>query len=243
VSKLQYLRLTTSWDQEMELIAEVIKEKGSPGSPIKILEAGCGQKWDVNLEGTPYVLTGVDLDEAALQIRMNGLKDLNEMIVGDLRTVQLAEGMYDVVFCSYVLEHIVDAESVLKNFVRWLKPGGLMILQIPDHHSVKGFITRITPHWVHLFYYRRVVGLKQAGQPGFGPYRTHYDVVVSRRGMREFCQRNHLQVKAEFGSGYRDYGHGLTRLAIRAFLNTAQFLSFGWLSSRHDDLIYVVEKC
>jgi len=112
-----------------------------------------------------------------------------------------------------------------------------------DPHSVKGYITRITPHWVHLFYYRRVVGLQQAGQPGYGPYRTHYDAVVSRRGMREFCRRNHLQIKAEFGSGYKDYGHGLTRLAIRAFLNTAQFLSFGWLSSRHDDLTYVVEKC
>jgi SAM-dependent methyltransferase len=243
MGKLSSLDLTRSWDQETTLIADFIKKQSRSESPIRILEAGCGQKWGINLQGTPYVLTGVDLDEDALKIRMNKLKDLNEIIVGDLRTVQLNSDAFDVIFCSYVLEHVLDAESVLKNFVKWLKPGGIMILQIPDPYSVKGFVTRVTPHWFHIFYYRHIEGLKQAGEPGYAPYKTHYDVVVSRRGMRKFCQDNHLQVKAEYGTGgYRTYGRRLLGGLIRFVMSGTQLITLGRLSAAHDDLLYIVEK-
>ncbi len=241
MSELRSLPLTNSWHQEMQMLAEYIKEKAN-GAALRILEAGCGQKWDLNLEGTQYVLTGVDIDETALGIRKNIVKDLDEIIVGDLRTVQLADSTYDVIYCSYVLEHITGAERVLVNFVRWLKPNGMMIIQIPDPYSVKGFVTRMTPHWFHIFFYRHVRGLKKAGEPGYAPYPTHYDSVISRRGMREFCARNGLAIKAEFGCGWRTHGSGLTLHAIAGIQRLIGFLSFGTLSSGHDDITYVVRR-
>jgi SAM-dependent methyltransferase len=242
MSELPSLPLTMSWNQELEVLAKFIKQKATDAGPLRILEAGCGQKWDLNLTGTQYVLTGVDVDEAALKMRINVAKDLDEIIVGDLRTVRLPDSTYDVIYCSYVLEHITGAEGVLGNFVKWLKPDGIIVIQIPDPYSVRGFVTRVTPHWFHIFFYRYVSGLKNAGKPGHAPYPTHYDAVVSRRGMREFCRRNGFTIKAEFGCGGRTHGRGLTRVAIAAIQRVMSVLSFGTLSSQHDDLIYILQR-
>jgi hypothetical protein len=67
VSELQSLPMTKSWHQEMEILAEYIKHQANIGTPLRILEAGCGQQWDLKLEGTQYVLTGVDVNEIALR--------------------------------------------------------------------------------------------------------------------------------------------------------------------------------
>ncbi len=242
MSELQPLPLSSSWHQEMQALADCIKDKAIDAAPLRILEAGCGQKWDLNLAGTQYTLTGVDLDAAALEIRKNVVRDLDEIIVGDLRTVLLTEGTYDVIYCSYVLEHIVGAEGVLENFVKWLKSDGMMIIQIPDPYSVKGFVTRITPHWFHIFFYRHIRGFKHAGEPGHAPYPTHYDAIVSRRGIREFCRRNRLAIQAEFGCGWRTHGQGFTRIAIDAIQRLISVVSFGTLSSRHDDITYILRR-
>ena len=65
-SDLQQLE---SRDQEVNLIERYIKSKTVPGAPLQILEAGCGQKWPINLDQTNYLLTAVDCDKAALAIR------------------------------------------------------------------------------------------------------------------------------------------------------------------------------
>jgi 2-polyprenyl-3-methyl-5-hydroxy-6-metoxy-1,4-benzoquinol methylase len=224
------------------MLADCIRGKAKGAVPLRILEAGCGQKWDLDLAGTHYVLTGIDIDETALGIRKNVVKDLDEIIAGDLRTVQLAASSYDVIFCSYVLEHITGAEGVLANFVKWLKPDGMMIIQIPDPHSVKGFVTRMTPHWFHILFYRYVRGFKNAGQPGHAPYPTHYDAVISRWGMREFCRHHGLAIKSEFGCGWRTHGQGLTQVSIQIIQWLVSALSFGRLSWRHDDITYILQR-
>ncbi len=243
MNNLSTLPLTQSWRQEMAMLADQIRQiAASVGTPLRILEAGCGQKWDLNLAGTPFVLIGIDIDEAALEIRKNVVKDLDETIIGDLRSVQLGDNKFDVIFCSYVLEHIVGAELVLDNFLKWLKPNGLIIIQVPDPESVKGFVTRLTPHWFHVLYYRWVRGMKYAGKLGHGPYPTHYDGVISRRGMRDFCNRNELRIKAEYGCGWRAHGRGLTRFAINSFQRMASLVSLGALSSTHDDITFIIQR-
>ena len=150
-----------SSDQNDRLIERWIKQKAVPGRPLDILEAGCGQAWWLDLRPVPYVLCGVDVDRKALEIRKFEKGDLHEIIEGDLRTVNLAPERFDVIYCSFVLEHVDEADVVLENFARWLKPGGLLIVRVPDPHSVRGFVTRITPHWFHSntrFWYRNDLG-------------------------------------------------------------------------------------
>src|ERR1700677_5081735 len=75
------------------------------GRSLSILEAGCGQRWTLDLSGIDYTLTGVDTDPVALDLRKTKARDLDVAILGDLCSVELPEASFDVVFSSFVLEH------------------------------------------------------------------------------------------------------------------------------------------
>jgi len=121
---------------------------------LHILEAGCGKRWGLTDIKGDYKITGVDISKKALEDRMNIEKDLDEYQVGDLRYIKLKEAHFDVVYSNFVLEHINGAETVMKNFHSWLKPGGIIILQIPDNKSTAVFTSRIIPHRFHILYYK-----------------------------------------------------------------------------------------
>ena len=237
------LTLTTSYPEEMQIIESWIRSRRTNGRSLEILEAGCGQKWDVDLADLEFHLTGVDLDQAALDLRLTGSIDLHEAVQGDLREVQLDPDTFDVIYNSYVLEHVNGATKVLENFRSWLKVGGIVIIRIPDPLSVYGFISRVTPHWFHVLYYRRVMGIPEAGQPGYAPYPVHYDEIVSRAGLHRFCRENGLALRAEYGTGcYFHPGRGLVRRALPIFKTVLSVLSLGRLSASHNDLLFVIEK-
>ena len=242
MQKLPEIRLSYDARAEDVLIENYVKVHAAHSVPLQILEAGCGQQWPLNLDGIEYVLTGVDLDQNALEIRKNVKGDLHKIVVGDLCTVNLPDNSYDVIYSSFVLEHIQEADVVLKNFAKWMKQRGLLVVRVPDPYSVRGFVTRITPHWFHIFYYRYVQGNKKAGTPGYGPYTTFYNPVISRRGIYEFCRKYNFTVKVEYGDGYLWYGDGLAGRAIKVILRAITVLSFGKLTDRHANLLYILER-
>jgi SAM-dependent methyltransferase len=243
MTSLAFLPLTGSWKQEREVIESLIRPRIQDGLVLQILEAGCGRQWGLNLGSTGYRLTGVDLDGDALRARLEVSKDLDKAVVGDLRTVDLEPAEFDVIYNSYVLEHIPDAERVLINFCRWLKPRGLIVIRIPDPFSVYGFMARVTPHWFHVFYYRWIVGFPNAGKPGYGPYPVYYDKVVSREGIRRFCEQNQLSLVAEYGTGgYYQRGTGISRWVLFVFRRAIGLLSLRKLSGSHDNLLYILSK-
>jgi len=231
-----------SREQESRIFEQQIRGLAANGRALEILEAGCGRCWPIDVSGVEFRLTGIDEDETALEIRKNEVKDLDEPILGDLRTAQLPEDRYDVVFNSFVLEHVDGAEEVLGNYVRWARPGGLILLRFPDRDSVFGFITRITPFWFHVVYKRWIIGQKTAGQAGFGPFPTFYDPVVSRRGLRAFADRHGLAIREEWAFPLETKGFGRKGVLIRAFVSTVGWLSLGRLSPGHNWLTYVLEK-
>ena len=126
---LPELELLRSYRDEDELLERYLRKAAQGKAKLEILEAGCGQRWLLDLTGIEHTLTGVDLDEAALSYRKTVSKDLDEAIVGDLRDLQLGAGGFDVIYNSFVLEHIENAERVLENFSRWLRPGGLIAIE------------------------------------------------------------------------------------------------------------------
>jgi SAM-dependent methyltransferase len=229
-------------EQKFPLLGRFIRAQGSEKEPIEILEAGCGQRWLLKLGNKKFRLIGIDIDKDALAIRTTVHKDLDEAIHGDLRTVEFESRRFDVVYSAFVLEHISGADAVLSRMVEWLKPGGIIIIEIPDPGSVKGLITRVTPHWFHVFYYQFVLGIETAGNPGHGPYRTYFDRVVSRRGIREFCRRKGLEMEAEYAFAT----DGPSRRALRALIGTTtrivSLATFNMFSDRHADLLYVLRR-
>lgn len=248
VKNLKPIKIITSFKQEKQVLEQYIKQKAKADdseNELDILEAGCGRTWWLDLGNVNYKLTGVDLDTHALNFRKYHVKDLDESIEGDLCSVKLENNRYDVIFNAYVLEHIMDANRVLENFKNWLKPGGLLILQFPDRGSAYGFITRFTPHWIHVLYVRYFApwNNKDAGKQGHGPYPTFYAPVVSRAGIEGFCKASDFSIEAEYGSNrYLTESSGIKAALMKLIVWAVYFLSLGNLDPRYSNLIYVLKK-
>jgi 2-polyprenyl-3-methyl-5-hydroxy-6-metoxy-1,4-benzoquinol methylase len=120
-------------------------------------------------------ITGVDYDAEALQIRRERQQDLAEAIVGDLRTVELPAGHFDVAYCAFVLEHVEGAELVLDRLLAALRPGGRLIVLVPNARSVYGWAARTFPFWAAVAYKKYVEGFADAGKPGHAPYPVVYE--------------------------------------------------------------------
>lgn len=207
---------------------------------VNVLEAGCGRQWSLNDLPCSYQLTGVDLDPEALRIRREVTRDLDVAIVGDLRSVQLPPAAYDLIYSAYVLEHIEGADLVLSNFLRWLRPGGVIVLKIPDGQSAYGALTRLTPHWVHVFYYRQILGHAMAGRPGYPPYPTVYESVVSDVGIRNFAAAHGLDVVGAWATRV-ETAAGVRGGVVRAALRFTELLSGGRFSASHCTLTYLLK--
>ncbi|MFZ0184826.1 MAG: class I SAM-dependent methyltransferase, partial [Nitrosotalea sp.] len=90
-----HLKLLSCYQDMTDIIAKYMKLQGK-GRKIDILEAGCGRMWEFTGLGISYKLTGVDADKDALEFRKNEQKDLDEAILGDLRTVDLPQNSFDI---------------------------------------------------------------------------------------------------------------------------------------------------
>jgi len=235
-------RVIGDYNDEIRLLETYIRAQGDGASPLQILEAGCGREWYFTLDGFSYELTGLDLDPSALEARRAIKGDMTRSFVGDVRTADLPEAHFDVIYNAFVLEHVEGAEQALLNFVKWLKPGGILIVRVPDRHSVQGFLARWTPHWFHILYYRWAWKLKDAGKPGFAPYPTIYDPVVSQEGLEQFCMRHGLKIVEMLGVGTFRRGFGMAGKITPIVARTISLLSFGQVHDRFVDLTIVARK-
>jgi SAM-dependent methyltransferase len=236
------LKLIYNREQSLELMERRLKAERRPG-PLRILEAGCGTAWPLRLEGVEYLLTGVDVDRHALEVRQRTARPTDRLLYGDLRDRQLFPAeQFDAIYNSSVLEHVDGAERVLDNFLYWLAPGGTLILRIPDGDSVYGFVTRMTPLWFHVFYKKYVRKVKNAGKPGHDPFPVFYDDVVSRRGMHRYCAERGCKVHDEAGTANYLPKRGLEAWLSWTFVWIVSVLSLNKLSWRYNNLTLVIEK-
>ncbi len=236
------LRMLASPEQATGIFESAIRGVASSSHPLEILEAGCGRQWPLDLSGVRYRLVGVDQDAAALRHRREEVRDLDDWVVGDLLSLEMPEETYDVIFNSFVLEHVRGAEALLDRFVRWLKPGGLLLLRLPDGNTVYGLLARYLPYRWHVAYYRHLRHSPGAGQPGHPPYPTYYDPVVSRQGIHSYARSRRLRVLEEFGTNFHLQAFGPLAGMALAGLRTIQAATGGRYQAGHQNLGYVIQK-
>jgi SAM-dependent methyltransferase len=233
----------TSYKQLDQIQVDAIRAHARHlGRPLSILEAGCGRRWTIDLSGTEYRLTGIDLDPVALELRKTRTRDLDVAIVGDIASAKLPMESFDVVFSSFVLEHVQRADVALKNFAMWLKPGGLLILRLPERNTARAFLTRILPQGVHVFFYRHILGSKTAGQSGYAPYPTYHHPVIGRERLLRFLRELGVTCVGLYGDAFRRDGTGVMRPMVRLVLTVTAMLSFGGLTADYSDLLYIAVK-
>lgn len=66
-----------------------------------------------------------------------------------------------MIVCWDVIEHLPNPQMALKNLIDALARGGVLVLAFPHLHSIKGWVTKLTPFWMHLAFYRYLMGTKR----------------------------------------------------------------------------------
>jgi len=110
----------------------------------RVLDLGCGRGRHVYAlywGETPVHVVGADLSESEVHATANGFFELPppadspdrsaSLSAADAAKLPFADGSFDAVICSEVLEHVPDPDAALAEIVRVTRPGGQVALSVP----------------------------------------------------------------------------------------------------------------
>jgi 2-polyprenyl-3-methyl-5-hydroxy-6-metoxy-1,4-benzoquinol methylase len=197
---------------------------------IKLLEAGCGSMSHVHFEANVHAV-GIDISQQ--QLEQNSA--VHEKILGDIQDYPLPKEEFDVVVCWMVLEHLPRPKEALLNMFGSVKPGGLLILGIPNLLSFKGIVTKFTPFWFHRVFYRFM-------RYKSGHFPTYLRVVILPKKIRRLAKDNGFSVEfceiVEGGVVQKVRTRfWLVDVTFRALDSAVQIVSFGKAQS------LLLDKC
>lgn len=103
----------------------------------KALDAGSGWAIYSNLlaerEGTQVIKIDISIVAQTYANKRNGNnRDSISYITGDIQVLPIETSSVDLVICSQVLEHMHDDLGTIMEFKRVLKPGGKLVLAVPN---------------------------------------------------------------------------------------------------------------
>ncbi|MBN1630604.1 MAG: class I SAM-dependent methyltransferase [Thermoleophilia bacterium] len=181
----------------------------------RILDAGCGSGEHVRFSPDARVV-GIDISPEQLQKNPY----LDERIAADLQTCDLSGYSFDGILCWYVLEHLDRPGAALERLMGALAPGGVLLLACPNPYSLKGMLTRLLPHSLHVWFYKRLLHDENAGQEGRAPFRTVMSREMTPANIRALAARHHLALELETGF---DWARATRRKGPGALLKSVGF--------------------
>lgn len=156
----------TAADERVKITRKTAK------TPGRLLDIGCAAgNYLIAMGPYGWQVTGVDMDEAMCQFARDtrGL----EMIHGTLESVELPEAEFDLVTMWESLEHMPDPVGSLKKVVSTLKPGGYLVVSVPDIGSLAARIMK--SDWPnldlprHLYHFDKNTAFELCRRTGLDP--------------------------------------------------------------------------
>lgn len=233
----QEVHLSTVNSELQACVAKHLSKKES----IRVLEAGCGDLSRISF-GSQATLIGIDISE--MQLEKNTC--LDEKILGDIQTYPLEEEYFDVIISWDVLEHLNDPEKALNNFIRALEKDGIIILALPNLVSYKGILTKLTPYFIHLWFYNYIVGDKTVGTKDtqFSTYLRR--IIAPNNLIRFFKDKGLTIVLSKLYEGpvpeYIRNKNKLTNFIFTIMGGLSRLITFGKFNFNHSDFMLVVKK-
>lgn len=154
-----------------------------------MLDAGCGGATRIRLPKDAQI-TGIDISAESAGRNTT----IPHIIIGDVQTYPLPRNAFDVVVCWELLEHVREPRAALTRFVGTLRQDGLIVLAIPNPFSLKGLITKASPHALHVWILRNLLKQKNAGRPGFAPFPTHLSPDIAPLALEQFFHAHGMTV-------------------------------------------------
>lgn len=123
-----YRRWRPEWRPATEFYAELVRSRLEPSS--RVLDLGCGRGGLVEqLEHPLSQVVGVDPDVVSLR---------EHRLFGEMALAAASDGLpfreecFDLVFSSWVLEHLAEPGQMMGEIGRVLRPGGVFVFITPN---------------------------------------------------------------------------------------------------------------
>lgn len=136
-----------------ELRQKVVMQHKQSGA---LLDAGCGSGWFLaSLSGKSWELYGIEMSPDAA--KSTELRSGAKVFVGDVLDASFPRESFDVITAFDVLEHLSEPREVIAKLASWLKPGGILYIQVPNTDSAEARV--FGTYWQglelprHLFHY------------------------------------------------------------------------------------------
>jgi SAM-dependent methyltransferase len=120
------------WAYPRRRILEFIQE----GS---LLDIGCSSGGFLKtLRGSSFRLHGIEVafEEAQKAMKSTGA----QVFVGEIRDAPFPPSSFDVITGFHVLEHMVNPRETINILWKWLKPGGILCLHVPNIQAMEARI-------------------------------------------------------------------------------------------------------
>ncbi len=164
--------------------------------PLKVLDVGSNRgafARALTAAAAEAELTCVEPDERVAESCL-GLPR-TELVCARIEEANLPEFHYDVVHSCHTLEHLASPMTVLEQHWRQLKPGGYLILDVPNVALIAG--DDMVEEWFidkHLYHFSRTTLERFLAASGFavvgGPDPDDYEnllIVARKRDLRRTC--------------------------------------------------------
>ncbi|MGB9715441.1 MAG: class I SAM-dependent methyltransferase [Thermodesulfovibrionales bacterium] len=117
----------------------------SPTEGKRILELGCGVGGNAPLIKDCKEYIGTELSEIALERAREsfGKKPNFKFIPMDAMDLKFDNNQFDIVIATEVIEHLPNAQKMLKESFRVLKPGGKLLISSPNRDSLHLRVNRM----------------------------------------------------------------------------------------------------
>jgi len=126
------------------LLSIIIKDKSV--AQLNFIDMGCGPGRMVHIYEPIYKeITLLDSSVDQLKEAQGNVKDVDKSktVLANVQETTLQNEHYDVALCLRVFHYISNPEEVFKEMNRILKPGGYLILEIPNKLNFKNRIRSI----------------------------------------------------------------------------------------------------
>jgi len=137
----RYAALRPGWQPSGPIYERLVRRYTTPGA--RWLDVGCGRGGIVELLGRDVTLcAGLDPDHASLREHRTHYVHL---AAGQMETLPYANCSFDLVTCSWVIEHLADPALTFAQVARVLSPGGHFIFLTPNALNYVTWLNRLTP--------------------------------------------------------------------------------------------------
>ena len=97
---------------------------------LRVLDAGCGfATTSQRIQELGNDVTGIEESAMACEVAS---KRIGRVIQADLLHADLGQAQFDVIIFADVLEHVAWPVRLVRDYLRWLAPGGSVIVSLPN---------------------------------------------------------------------------------------------------------------